>query len=158
MAGSISVAVRLAVVDGLAERLGALSDFNGTTRGERRLECEFGYDRRSQAAERVFTANASWLTPPASLRAGRNYRDEVGEFDLVVSVEGIGMSPADVAARVDAVGEVIEDWLADRKGNQLGVTGLQTLTVPRGEDAEAGNDRGNIAMRTYRVEYTARLT
>lgn len=158
MAGSISVPVRVAVADGLAGFLGGLPEFNGTIDGTEEVEVTYAYDHTTNASQRVFTRTATAETPPASLRAGRNYKDEAGQFFLVLMAAIPGGSPKEAAERVHVIGVECEEWLGDRKSNELGVAGLQTLTVRGVEDVDLGNDHGHMVERTYRVEWTARIT
>lgn len=158
MPGSVAVAVRSAVVAGLSDAFADDDGFNGNGRAEQRVEVAYGYDRASNAAERVFTDRARAETPPAALRASRNVRQESGEFEVVVLVAGVGMSPEETDQRAFDVLEVVEDWLADRKSNELGVTGLQTLTARGWDCTNLGNDRGHMSEIRLRVAWTARLT
>ena len=158
MAGSRVVAVKRAVIDGLESALAADQAFNGDALPERRVEVSYGYDRASTATERVFTTRSRADTPPAAMRAGRNFRDEAGTFNLVVLVSFIGGSVEDAEDRAVEVGEFIEEWLADRKQNELGVDGLQTLLVTAWDLVALGNDNGHLAELTYTVRWTARLT
>lgn len=155
------VAVRKAIIDGLATAFTALPDFNGTTNPERKVSVTYAYPfggAGAKKAEKVFGGRTRIETPPAALRSGRNYRDETGLFDLVVLVSYVGGDAETADLRAYAIGQVIEEWLADRKSNELNVTGLQTLTVTGGESNNLGNDRGHMTELTYQVRWTARLT
>lgn len=158
MSGSVAVAVRSAVTSGLDDAFGALAEFNGEARGERKVHTTYAFDRRSNAAEQVFTARSRADTPSSALRSGRNYRDEAGEFDLFIVVGFVGGSEEDADTRAFAIGEVVEEWLGDRKSNELGVTGLQTLTVRGWESQNLLADRGAATELIYRVAWTARIT
>lgn len=159
MAGSIAFEVRTAVVDGLAEMFSGLAEFNGEARGEERVEASYAYDHGSGAAERVFTDRCRSNLAAASMRAGRNYLDEDGSFKLVVLVAMPGGSPKDAAERAFAIVRPCLEWLGDRKNNELGVTGLQTLRVAGElETGDLGNDHGHIAEVNIPVAWTARIT
>ena len=155
---SIGVAVRKAVTDGLAEHLGDLSDFNGAAAAERETAVSFGYQfGRQELTEQVYTGKSSAETPPAGMRSGRNTRNETGTFEINVMVRFIGGDSYDAELRAEAIGGALEDWLADRKNNELGVDGLNSLVVTgwRGDYAQV--DGGAAALRTYTVRWTARL-
>ena len=160
---SIGVAVRKAVVDGLAEHLAALSDFNGNTAAEQKTVVAFGYDFSTLHREHVYTGRSRAATPPAAMRSGRNTRNESGTFDLNVMVRAVAsadpdMDPAYQAElRAEAIGAACEDWLADRKSNELGVTGLLSLVVESWEADYAKGDNAMNAIRTYVVRWTSRL-
>jgi len=158
MAGSIVTDVKQAIVTGLTTAFAALADFNGTTAPERKVAVAYGYDAATQAAERVFTGRSRADTPPAALRSGRNYRDEAGFFDLIVLVAYVGGNASQAEDRSLAIGQVVEEWIADRKSNELGVTGLQTLRIDGWDLTPLFNDRGHMAELTYRLRWTARLT
>jgi len=158
MAGSASVAVRSAIITGLTTRFDNLADFNGTTKPEWEVVVSYGYNFGTSDAERVFCGRARADTPPAAMRSGRNYRDETGTFDLVVLCTAVGGNPEDAETRALAIGTVAEEWLADRKSNELAVTGLQSLVVEGWDLATLGNDNGHMTELIYRVRWTARLT
>lgn len=148
MSASILVAVRTALVTGLAA-LPALID----------PEVSFQYKIKSSARERIWTQRSRFTHNPASMRAGRNFRDEVGRFDVVVFVEGVGKSQEWTSTRALALGLAVEEYIADRKNNELAVTGLQTLIVEgEGTLNEMFNDAGHLAEVTYPIKFTARLT
>jgi hypothetical protein len=158
MSSSVVVDVKQAIKTGLATAYAALASFNGATAPERKVEVAYGYDANSSAAERVFMGRSRADTPPAALRSGRNYRDETGFFDLTVLVAYVGGSAEDAEDRAMAIGQVAEEWIADRKSNELGVTGLQTLRIDGWDLEPMFNDRGHMAVLVYRVRWTARLT
>lgn len=118
----------------------------------------YAWKVNAQDRERIFTNRARGETPPAALRSGRNFRAETGRFDLVVRVESVGGSPEDADTRALALGLVVEEYLADRKSNGLGVSGLQTLVVEGWDLLNAMSDNGSLTELTYHVRYTARLT
>lgn len=147
--GSRLVAVRSAVVAGLVALQPA--ELDG-------VEIAFQWKKASKKRERIWTRRARYSTGPTALRASRAVRDEVGRFELVVFVEGVGKDAEWTAGRAVELAQVCEDWLADRKSNQLGVDGMQTLTVEGdGELVEAWNDGGSMAEFVLPIKYTARL-
>lgn len=154
---SIGVAVRKAVTDGLATYLATLSGFNGTTAAEQNTVVAFGYDFSNLHREHVFTGRSRADTPPAGMRSGRNTRNESGTFDLTVIVRAVAGDPYVAEARAEAIGGAIEDWLAARKSNQLGVAGLLSLVVESWEADYAKTDNGAAALRTFNIRWTARL-
>lgn len=154
---SLSVALRKASIDGLAAHFADLADFNGTTAPERDLEVTYGYDFASQATERLYTGRSRADTPPASLRAGRNYRDESGGFDLNILVQFIGGDAYEADLRVDAIADEVETWFADRKSSEIHPA-VSTVRTDGWEADYAGIDGGSASTRTIRVHWTARLT
>lgn len=155
---SIGVAVRKAVTDGLETHLGSLSDFNGTAAAERETVVSFGYlFGRQEITEQVYTGKSSAETPAAGMRSGRHTRNETGTFELNVMVRFIGGDGYEAEQRAEQIGGAIEDWLADRKNNELDVDGLNSLTVTGWRADYAQVDGGAGAVRTYTVRWTARL-
>ena len=154
---SIGVPVRKAVTDGLVTHFASLSDFNGATAPEREVVVSFAYAFGSQHTEQVYTGRSRADTPPAALRSGRNTRNESGEFDLIVMVKYMGGDGYDAELRAEDIGGEVEDWFADRKNNELGVTGLLSLIVTGWVAEYAQVDGGSAALRQYTVRWTARL-
>ena len=147
MAGTCLVSVRSALIDALAE-LDFLSD----------AEVSFQYKAKSSKRERVFTTRARATHEPASLRAGRNFRNEVGRFDLVILVEGVKKTAEWASDRAADLGLPVEEFIADHKNNQLGVTGMQTLQVEGDVTlTEMFGDSGHLAELVIPVKFTARL-
>lgn len=144
MGATVIVAVRKALVAAVAD-LGAFDDvdvmyaFAGTT------SREFAYTRK-----------ATFEHEPASLRAGRNFRKEAGEFEFVIWVESVGGTPEDANDRALELGLPVEEWVADHKN---GVGGAQTLLINgAGSLDEAVGDQASFAELVYPIAYTARLT
>jgi hypothetical protein len=154
---SIGVSVRKAVTDGLTTHFANLSDFNGNTAPEREVVVTFAYPFGQQFTEQVYTGRSRADTPPAGMRSGRNTRNESGEFDLNVMVRFIGGDGYDAELRAEAIGGEVEDWFADRKNNELAVDGLLSLIVTNWDANYAGVDGGTAAVRTYTVQWNARL-
>lgn len=152
MAGSIIVAVRSALATGLAAAIAA----NGTMAD---AEASFQWKADWQRREKIWTRNARFVQAPAAMRAGRNFRSEIGSFEIAILVEGVGRTAEWSAQRAINIGTVVEQYIADRKSNELAVSGLQTLTVSGdGSLTEMFNDRGTLAELSYPIRYTARLT
>lgn len=154
MAGSILVDVRSAVIDGLATDVKPALD-GGT--GDINVVYQWREDH--SVREWVYTAEGRFNHTPASMRSGRNFRDEVGQFKLVILVAGVDMSQEEASTRALEISAACETWIADRKNNELGVTGLQTLTVNGdGFLNEMYAETGHLAIVDLPIKYTARLT
>lgn len=154
---SIAPALRVAVINGLTTHLASLAAFNGTTARESRAEVRFGWTADWKAAEKVYLGRARATTPAAGLRPGRNVRAETGTFELNVSANLPGHDAETAEARAWAIAGEVDDWLGLRKNNELGVTGLQTLTVTGWEADYGSSDSGAGAVVTLTVSWTARL-
>ena len=105
MTGSIGPALRKAVADGLGAHLALLGDFNGTAAPERHVEVSYGFGFASEAAEQVYTGRSRAETPAAAMKAGRNYRDELGEFDLEFRFDGAGPGRENVEDQLRSVND-----------------------------------------------------
>lgn len=140
------VAVRSALVDALAAE-GDLID----------VEVSYAWSFGTQSRERIFTGRARATHDPASLKAGRNFRNERMSFDLTVLVEGVGLNPEETDERAIALGLVVEEYVADNKGG-LGVAGVNWIRVDGMELQNLSNDRGSMSELTYTITYDARLT
>lgn len=148
MAGSVQRLVRQGVIDALA----ALPDLD-------EVRVSFAYEFGQDVRERIFTTRSRALTPPASMKAGRNFRDEAAQFDIVILVEGVGLSTSETEERMDEISVVVEEWLADNKtGEVLDVTGLNWIHQDSWEVTDLGNDRGALVEKVITVSYNARLT
>lgn len=154
MAGSLSTAVRKAVMDGFRTHLAGLPGFNAA---ESEVLVEYAYSFGVQAAQRVYTGRSRADTPPAALRSGRNHRNETGTFEVNIVVQLPAASPEEADERVDAIGTQLEEWVADRKSDQLSV-GLTSLYVTSWLGDYFGVDGGSGSIRTYTVTWNARLT
>lgn len=149
MAGSIVVEVRKAVVAGLVMAI-----------NEPKVSITYGYqgsddDRRR---EQIWTDRARAAHDVAGLKPGRNFREEVMDFDLVVLVAGVGRPPEDTDTRAIELGTQVEEFFADRKNNELGVTGLQWIRVTGMELINGFGPKGSASELRYTVRYNARLT
>lgn len=154
---SIGVAVRKAVIDGLAEHFANDSDFNGAAVAEQKTVVKFGYDFSNLHREHVYTGKSRGDTPPAGMRSGRNTRDETARFDLNVMVRVVADDAYAAELRASEIGAEIESWLADRKNNELDVDGLRNIVVESWAADYRKIDNGTAAVRTYSVRYTSRL-
>lgn len=149
MAGSIVVDVRKAVVAGLV-----------TAVNEKKVSISYGYrgsddDKRR---EQIWTDRVRSTHDVAGLKAGRNFRDETLEFDIVILVAAVGLPPEDADTRALELGTVVEEFLADRKNNELGVDGLQWIRVVGFELINGFAPKGSLSELRYTVRYYARLT
>lgn len=154
---TIGPTLRAAVIDGLAAHFAGLADFNGETDAAREVVCTYAYDFSSRDTERVYTGRSRGDTPPAAMRPGYNIRQETGFFDLTVLVLFNGGSAQDADDRAWAIGSEVEQWLGLRKSNELGVDGLQNLTIRSWAADYKGTDMGAAAAITYNVRWEARL-
>ena len=149
MAGTKIVDVRKAVTDAIA----SLPEFADA-------RVDMTWSAAAQVREQVFTTNARFTHVPAAMRAGRNFRDEVGRFDIVVLIAGVDQTATWSATRAVVVGTAIEEYVADNKnGDDLDVDGLNWILVDGdGALTEMYVDRSTIAELTYPIRYHARLT
>lgn len=152
MAGSRIVAVRKAVTAGLVTAFAAQPNIKVT----------YGFEGMDEARKReqVFTNGGRGPHDPAALKTGRNFRKELLTFNIHVLITGVGMKPEESDQRVLDIGVVVEEYLADRKSNELGVTGLNWIRM---SDFELLPHRplessGTFSEATYTVTYDARLT
>lgn len=149
VARSIVVAVRQAVVADIATRLADPSV--SVTYGWR------GGDE-TRRREQIFTDRPRATHEPAALKAGRNFRNERMDFDIVVLVAGVGLKPEETDVRALELGAVVEDSIAENKGNELAVDGLNWLRMTRMELNNRFASNGSLTEITYTVTYDARLT
>lgn len=159
MAGSVRAALRRAIVTGFGDYLANLADFNGNTRPEWKPLVSYGYDFGLDNAERVYPTRVRADTPPAAMRSGRNFRKESGVLDVVILVKAVGGNYEDADDRAEAIGQQLEEWIADRKqGEGLAISGLIAMVADGWEQVFAGNTQGAMSEVTYKVRWTARLT
>jgi hypothetical protein len=93
------------------------------------------------------------------MKSGRLFRDERMEFDVVILVLGVGLKPEEADARALEIGQVVEEFVADHKSNELGITGLKWLRISNLElSPNRVNANGAVAEATYTIRYEARLT
>lgn len=151
MAGSRIVAVRKAVTAGLVTALTA----------ETKVKVTYGWEGSDETRyrEQVFTNGGRGPHDPAAMKSGRSFRNEELTFDIVIVVLGVGMKPEESDQRAIDLGVFVEEYVADRKSNELAVTGLNWIRMD--EFALSPNRitaDGSIAEATYTVRYSARLT
>lgn len=153
MSRSIVLEVRQAVIDGIAELL-----------NDQQVSVTYGWQGASDDArrEQVFTNNAHAVHSSASMRPGRNFRDEQMNFEIVISVIGPGLRPEETDARALEIGQVVEEFIADHKSNELGINGLNWIVITEfaleNRVAASSDGAGSLSQITYTVHYQARLT
>ena len=149
MAGSIIVEVRKALVAAITTRLGSP-----------KVSVTYGWQGGDVSArrEQVFTSRPRATHDPASLKAGRNFRDELMDFDVIVLVGSPNAKAEDCDLRALEIGRVIEEVVADHKSNELQVPGLQWLRMATFELNNMSGAGGSLTEITYGVRYHARLT
>lgn len=153
MARSVILEVRRALVTGITQALAdSDTDFSGVS-----VTYAWEGAKDDSRREQVFTNNARATHDPAALKAGRNFRNEDMTFDVVVLVIGVGLPPDETDARALDIGEVVEEFIADRKSNELGVTGLNWIRVADFASQNLTHPDGSISELTYSVTYSARL-
>lgn len=150
---SILPEVRTAVTDGIREALVAAN--------EKKVGVTYAYEGSDETRrrEQVFTNRARATHDPAALKPGRNFRDEVMDFDIVVLVISPGKKPQESEARAFEIGQFVEEFIADRKSNgYLEVAGLQWIRMVSMEVTPALRPDASITEIVYTVRYSARLT
>jgi hypothetical protein len=155
MASTQIVQVRSTLITALA----ALSAYTTPDAKGHKPLVSLGYPLGAKDREKVFTARARFTHAPASLKAGRTFRNETGFFDVVISVEGVGESQETTSTRAVTLGTALEEYVADNRTLAGAVTGLNWLVIDGdGQLVEMFNDRGTLAELTYPLKYDARLT
>lgn len=150
MAGSALVAVKKAIVTGLTA---AISDSN--------VSVTYGYQGGDETVRRdqIFMDRARVTHDPAALKTGRNFRNETAEFDVVILSAGVGIKQDACDTRAFALGQLVEEFIADRKGGEtLNVTGLNWIRVTGFDHTPLNAPNGCLAEIRYHVRYDARLT
>lgn len=146
--GSRIVEVKRALVSALDD----LSDLDD-------VAVEYGYNAAISQRRRIFTRRAVAQIEPASLKAGKVFRNERMTFELVVLVEAVGGSAEDAEDEaVNDLGLVVEDYIANNSTLGGAVTGLNWIVVSGLEVTPMFNDRGHLAEAAYELTYDARLT
>lgn len=151
MAGSVIVAVRKALIAGLDALTATGQPLEG-------FGITYAWNPKTTDRYRLFTAHARAETPPAAIKAGRNHRDETATFVVVLEVEVAGADADEAEQLVADKGQVFEEWLADRKSNELDVTGLNWIRAVSWELNGSPSDRSYLAQLIYTIRYNARLT
>jgi hypothetical protein len=155
MAGTRIVAVRSTLITALS----ALSAYTTLDAKGHKPLVSLGYPLGAKDREKIFTRRARFNHAPASLKSGRTHRNETGQFEVVILVEGVGESAATTSARAVTLGTALEEYVADNRTLAGAVTGLNWLVVDGdGELTELMNDRGTLAELIYPLKYDARLT
>lgn len=157
MSASLLVDVRSAIIAGLAADATVLAAVNDATH---EVKFAFQWKQDESVREWVFTGDARFTHTSAAMKAGRNFRNEAGRFNLIVLVAGVDLSQEEASTRCLAIASACADWIGDHKnGEGLGVDGLQTLTID-GDGAldEFYADTGHIATVDLPIKFTARLT
>jgi hypothetical protein len=145
MARSVVVEVRKAIIDGIAA---ALADES--------VSVSYGWrGGDDERREQIYTNRPRATHEPAALKSGRSFRTESMTFDIVLLVMNPTDPPEDVDDRVMDLGQVIEEFIADRKSNELGVAGLNWIGVSAFEMQNQILPTGSMTVAQWAV---ARLT
>jgi len=148
MGRSVIVAVRTALVDALA----LLPAFSG-------VPVRYSYDKQCvDQREFLTTREATFSHSSASMRSGRNFRDEVGRFMVTVWVEKVGGTPQEAAERALELGLAVEEYVADNKSGIAGAGDYTLLVDGEGSLSELSSDSSSFAELELPVRYNARLT
>ena len=147
MAGTLVVDVRQALVDLLRARPN-LED----------KQVSYGWPGDDQRElESIYTEGRAEIEhDPASLKAGRTFRDETVSFEVNAVFEAVGGNALDADQGSQLLGTEIEECIADNR--TLGVAGVQSVTIRPVALHAVYNERGHLSMLTYTVRYRARLT
>lgn len=152
MPSSKVVAVRKAIRDGLRTALATAEREGG------QVQVTYGWPGDDLAErERVFMNVPRGSHEGGPLKAGRRFRDEKAQIDVVIQVAYDGGSAEESDDRVIALGLLVEEWFADNK-NGAGVAGVSELLVAKWELHNLYGDRGALSELTYTVTWRARLT
>ena len=154
MARTVVVEVRKAAVAGIQA---ALTAAGASYRG---VSCSYGYSGDDdERRELIYTSSPRATHGPASLKAGRNFRDERMEFDIRLLVRSPGDAPEDNDTRAAAIGQLIEQWVADTKnGTLLGVSAVSGFVMSDLRIENMFGPTGSMSIWQYTVRYQARLT
>lgn len=148
MGRSIVVEVRKAVIEGIKD---ALNDPS--------MSVTYGWQGSDdERREQIYTNRPRATHDPASLKAGRNFRNERMEFDIVLLVIDPTKAPEDVDTRVVEIGQVVEEFLADHKSNELEIDGLNWIRATSFEIENRVMPTGSLTIAQWGVVYDARLT
>lgn len=155
--GSQIVAVRSAMVAAL-QTLPAYTSAGPTGQ---KPEVLFGWKQNWKRREKVWTQRARFAHEPASLRAGKTFTNEVGSFDLLIFVHGIGLDQETTSARAAELGDAAWDWAQTHTSwEDLAIPGLTELLVVGDGQVLEGVDSTDqpLAEMTLPIRYKARLT
>ena len=151
MPSSQVVALRKAIRDGLKTALATAGPAGN------QVQTEYGWPGDDLAqSERVFLSAARGDHKPASMRAGRTFRDERGELDVIVQVEYPGGDAESSDDRAIALGQIVEEWFADRTDSN-GVPGISQVLVARWPLDNLYNANGSFTELVYTITWRARL-
>lgn len=154
--GSQIVAVRAGLLTGLT----ALAAYTTTGPTGQKPEVEFGWKVNWKRREKVWTQRARFTHAPASMRAAKTFTNEIGEFDLMIFVHGVGLTQQVTSTRAVSLGSAAWDWVQTHANWQALNLGLSEMLVDGGgELSEAVDGEGN-ALAEFRLpcKYKARLT
>jgi hypothetical protein len=152
MASSALISVKKALLAALQ----ANEDLDGVQR-------EYGYPAKDELvqAELVFLGRGRFDHDPGPMKPGRVFRNETGELDIIIDVKAVGGTPEFADERVIAIGQLVEEIVADNRnlGNDTanGIT-VGAVTMRRGDLTNAYNDRGSLSRLVYTLRFDARLT
>lgn len=154
--GSQIVAVR----SGMVAALQTLPAYTATGPTGQKPEVLFGWKANWKRREKVWTQNARFTHEPASMRAGKTFANETGEFDLLIFVHGVGLTQAVTSDRAADLASDAWDWAQTHANWQALNLGLnELLIVGDGAIPEGVDSQGNpMAEMTLPVRYRARLT
>ncbi len=154
MARSILPEVRKAVVAGLLDEFADQAPtFNGVS-----VTYAWEGGKDDARREQVFTNNARATHQSAAMRPGRNHRDERMSFDIVVLVLAPSKKPEDTDDRAFAIGQVVEEFIADHASNELDIDGLNWIEMSGFSAQNLVLPEGSVSELIYTVNYQARLT
>lgn len=152
MAGSAVVAVRKAIVAGLTTALATAERDGGA------VQVSYGWPGDDKAdRERVFTNVPRGNHSPAGMRAGRLFRDERSQVDVVIQVKYDGGNAEDADERAIAIGVLVEEWFADQK-NGAGVASVSELLLGDWRLDNLYGPHGSFTELTYTATWRSRLT
>lgn len=153
--GSQIVAVRSAMVAAL--RL--LPAYTTTGPTGQKPDVQFGWKANWKRREKVWTQRARFTHEPASMRSGKTFTNETGEFDLMIFVHGVGITQEETSERAAALASDAWDWAQTHANWQALDLGLyEFLIVGDGQIPEAVDSTGApMAEIQLPVRYRARL-
>lgn len=151
---SLVVEVRKAVIAGIAGEMST----QGIAPG---ISCTYGWQGGSDdnRREQIYTNRPRATHDNASLKSGKNFRNERMVFDLVLMCQDPTKAPEDLDTRVLELGQVIEDFIANNKnGSAFGIAGLNWITISAFEMENRVGPTGSLTFAQWAVTYDARLT
>lgn len=145
MASSVTVEARKHLIDELQELI-----------SEDEALITYGWRADTRERNQIFTQRSRGETPPASLKAGKKFRNEQARFSLVIHVHKVGASQEEADEDAIAFGLVVEDYFAEN--SSPGVDGLNWWRVESYELDGGPTDRASVSQLIYTILYDARLT